>query len=148
MSNLGFQKTNVKIELELKHFVMEWLVEEEKTEYNLENRLIQYAILTSEVAEILPNTKLGNHLAGQLIRSGTAPALIYGEVQGAESRKDFIHKMKLILKELRETKINLLFVKRKPLLTDQINLEKSIDETIQLILIFSSSIKTASSKLK
>lgn len=127
---------------------MEWLVEEEKKEYNLENRLIQYAILTSDIAEILPNNKLGNHLSGQLIRSGTAPALIYGEVQGAESRKDFIHKMKLILKELRETKINLLIVKRKPLLQENVNLEKAIDETIQLVLIFASSIKTANEKLK
>ena len=127
---------------------MENLFEEDKIEYNLENRLINYAILTSEIAEILPTTKLGNHLSGQLIRSCTSPALLYGEVQGAESNRDFIHKMKIILKELRETKINLLIIKKKPLLENNNNLEKSLDETLQLIAIIAASIKTASKRLK
>ena len=59
---------------------MDDIFEEGKVEYNLGNRLIYYAILTSEIAEFLPNTKLGNHLSGQLIRSCTSPALVYGEV--------------------------------------------------------------------
>jgi four helix bundle protein len=121
--------------------------QEPRIEYDLENRLITYAIITSDIAEELPRTKLGNHLSGQLIRSGTSPALNYGEVQGAESRKDFIHKLSIILKELRETKVNLLIIKMKPLLENE-NVEKALDETLQLIAIFSSSIKTASSKLK
>jgi hypothetical protein len=69
--------------------------------FDLEDRLVNYSILIIEVVEMLPNTRAGNHLAGQLIRSGTSPALNYGEAQGAESRSDFIHKMKISLKELR-----------------------------------------------
>jgi len=71
--------------------------------FDLEERLIDFASNIVDVAEALPNTIAGNHLAGQLVRSGTAPALQYGEAQAAESRQDFIHKMKVALKELRET---------------------------------------------
>ena len=68
----------------------------------LEDRLIDFAVRIINVVEALPSSKAGNHVAGQLIRSGTAPAPNYGEAQSAESRKDFIHKMKIALKELRE----------------------------------------------
>jgi len=77
---------------------------EEKT-FDLENRLIDFAVRIIHVAESLPKTKVGNHIAGQLTRCGTSPAPNYGEAQGAESRSDFIHKMKIFLKELRETKV-------------------------------------------
>ena len=70
--------------------------------YDLEDRLIDFAIRIIRVAESLPKTKVGNHIAGQLIRSGRSPAPNYGEAQSAESRLDFIHKMKISLKELRE----------------------------------------------
>ena len=73
--------------------------------YDLEDRLIDFAIRSIRVAESLPKTKVGNHIAGQLIRSGTSPAPNYGEAQSVESRLDFIHKMKISLKELRETRI-------------------------------------------
>ena len=69
--------------------------------FDLEERLIKFSIDIIEVVELLPPTKAGNHLAAQLVRSGTAPALNYGEAQRAESRNDFIHKMKISLKELR-----------------------------------------------
>jgi len=73
--------------------------------YDLEERLIQFALLIIDIVEMLPNTRAGNHIAGQLICSGTSPAFNYGEAQVAESRDDFIHKMKICLKELKETHI-------------------------------------------
>ncbi|HEX8059570.1 MAG TPA: four helix bundle protein, partial [Cyclobacteriaceae bacterium] len=92
----------------------------------------------------LPENKALQHLSGQLIRSGTAPALMYGEAQAAESRADFIHKMKIGLKELRETSINLRIIEsRRP---TQSNLQPVLNENRQLIAIFTSSIQTAKSK--
>ena len=81
----------------------------------LEDRLVAFAVRIVNIVEALPSSKAGNHVAGQLIRSGTAPAPNYGEAQSAESRKDFIHKMKIALKELRETLIWLKIIERKPL---------------------------------
>ncbi len=72
--------------------------------YDLEQRLIEFAVAIIRITESLSNTRAGNHLAGQLVRSGTSPALHYGEAQSAESRDDFIHKLKILLKELRESK--------------------------------------------
>lgn len=69
--------------------------------HDLEERLINFAVLIIEIVESMPDTKAANHLAGQLLRSGTSPALNYGEAQSGESRKDFIHKIKIALKELR-----------------------------------------------
>jgi len=71
--------------------------------YDLEDRLIEFSLMIIEIVEELPNTKAGNHLGGQVLRSGTSPALNYAEAQSAESKNDFIHKMKICLKELRET---------------------------------------------
>lgn len=71
--------------------------------FDLEGRLIKFSVLIVEIVNEMSNSKAGNHLSGQLVRSGTSVSLNYGEAQSAESRKDFIHKMKIILKELRET---------------------------------------------
>ncbi len=68
----------------------------------LEDRLINFAAVVIDMVGMLPASIAGKHLAGQLIRSGTPPALNYGEARGAESRKDFIHKNKVVLKKLRE----------------------------------------------
>ena len=73
------------------------------TPLELEDRLIDFAVLVIPVVEALPDTRAGNHIAGQLVRSGTSPAPNYGEARSAELRKDFIHKMKISLKELRVT---------------------------------------------
>lgn len=89
---------------------------QEVRKFDLEDRLVDFAVRIIETAEALPNTRAGNHIAGQLIRCGTSPALNYGEAQSAESRNDFIHKMKIVLKELRETGVCLKIIKRKPLL--------------------------------
>ena len=74
--------------------------------FDLDNRLIEFAAQAINIAEGLPGTFAGKHLAGQLIRSGTAPALQYGEAQFAESRNDFIHKMKIIWQTLFDYKHN------------------------------------------
>ena len=82
---------------------------------DLEDRLINFAVRVVNVVEALPDSKVGNHVARQLVRSGTSPAPNYGEAQSAESRRDFVHKMKVALKELRETLIWLRIIERKPL---------------------------------
>ena len=111
--------------------------------YDLEDRLIEFAIKSIELVEELPKNRAGNHIAGQLIRCGTSPALNYGEVQSAESQKDFVHKMKVILKELRETNICIKIIKRKPLIRQSQKLDSIVKECNELISIFVSSIRTA-----
>lgn len=119
----------------------------EKRVFDLEERLIIFSVQVLNLAEQLPNTYAGKHLAGQLTRSGTAPALNYGEAQGAESRNDFIHKMKICLKELRETQICLKIIQRKPMLESE-DLESIIGECNQLVAIFTSSVKKATETAK
>ena len=114
----------------------------ENRKYDLEERLIKFAIRMMDVSEKLLNTKAGNHISGQLVRSGTSPALNYGEVQAAESKSDFAHKMKVILKELQETRICLKIIIQKPLLEKLPHIEPDLKECSELISIFTSSIKT------
>lgn len=96
----------------------------------------------------MPNTQAGNILGGQIVRSGTSPALNYGEAQAAESRKDFIHKFGIILKELRETKVCLKLIKGADLIKNIVIIENGMNEVDQLIAIFVASIVTAKKKLK
>ena len=117
-------------------------------EYDLEERLIDFAVRIIRTAESLPQSKVGNHIAGQLIRSGTSPAPNYGEAQSAESRADFIHKMKISLKELRETRVWLLIIIRANMIKEASKLESLGDENNQLISIFVASIKTANQNKK
>jgi four helix bundle protein len=115
------------------------------TKFDLEERLIKFAVLISSLAEELPNTITGKYLAGQLIRSGLSPALNYGEAQSGESINDFVHKMKIALKELRESYISLKIIKQKQYMQDN-NLEDScLNECNELICIFVKSIQTAES---
>jgi four helix bundle protein len=103
--------------------------------YDLEDRLIEFAISVISITENLHNTRAGNHFAGQLVMSGTSPALLYGEAQSAESKNDFIHKLKILLKELRETQVSLKIIRRAPL-TDRFELvDSAINECNQLISI-------------
>jgi len=118
----------------------------EKKEYDLEGRLIDFAVSIVEVGRALPKTRVGNHIAGQLVRCGTSPAPNYGEAQGAESRSDFIHKMKVCLKELRETRVWLVMIVRAGLVKPASKLDSLIDENNQLISIFVKSIQTARDK--
>jgi len=111
--------------------------------YDLEERLLDFTVRIIEVVEGLPNTQTGSHIAGQLLRCGTSPAPNYGEAQSAESRKDFIHKMKICLKELRETNVWLKIVRRRNLFRRKDELEALIVECNELTAIFVKSIKTA-----
>ena len=115
----------------------------ENIKFDLEDRLIDFAVRIIEVVRSLPNTRIGNHIGRQLIRSGTSPAPNYGEAQGAESRSDFIHKVRICLKELRETKVWLMMIIRLNLIKSASRLYPLIDENEQLISIFMTSIKTA-----
>jgi four helix bundle protein len=117
--------------------------EKRNDKFNLEERLIEYAIVIIKITENLNDTRAGNHVAGQLVRSGTAPALLYGEAQSAESRNDFIHKLKILLKELRETLVALKIIKRVPLTKTIESVDKAMIECNELISIFVKSIGTA-----
>ena len=120
----------------------------ENVKYDLEERLIDFAVRVIRTAESLPKSKVGNHVAGQLARSGTSPAPNYGEAQSAESRADFVHKMKLSLKELRETKVRLRMIVKADLVKSALSLDPLIDENDQLISIFVSSLRTAEQNRK
>lgn len=114
--------------------------------YDLHERLIKFLILILAIVDALPKSYAGVHFAKQLVRCGTAPAFHHAEAQSAESRRDFIHKMKIAVKELRETYINLKIINRKPLLIDQ-EIETAIEECNELISIFVKSIQTARKNL-
>jgi len=115
----------------------------EGRKYDLEERLLDFAVLIIRLAESLPKTKTGNHISGQLIRCGTAPASNYGEAQSAESKVDFIHKMKICLKELRETRIWLLMIEKAKLIKPSSSYDHLMNENNELISIFVKSIHTA-----
>ncbi|HMJ70904.1 MAG TPA: four helix bundle protein [Cyclobacteriaceae bacterium] len=115
--------------------------------YDLEQRLIRFAVSIVKTIESLPQDRSCNHLAGQLVRSGTAPALLYGEAQSAESRKDFIHKMRIGLKELRETSVCLKIISEAGYSGTTGSYEKVINENVELISIFHKSILTATKNL-
>lgn len=111
----------------------------------LEERLIDFAVRVINIVEELPDSKAGNHVARQLVRSGTSPAPNYGEAQSAESKNDFIHKMKIALKELRETLIWLKIIQQKPLCEPE-RLTPIIQECDELVSIFVKSVHTASTQ--
>ena len=111
--------------------------------YDLEERLLEYSASIVRLVEQLSNTRAGNHVAGQLLRSGTSPLPNHGEAQAAESPADFIHKMKICLKELRESYRWLLLVRRVPLITAEADVTRLINETDELVRIFVKSIQTA-----
>ncbi len=120
----------------------------EEKKYDLEERLIDFSIRISNVVDKIDNSRLGIYIAGQLIRSGTSPALNYGEAQSAESRKDFVHKMKIVLKELKESRISLRIIERKPLISNTNKLTSIMEEVEELIAIIYKSIQTAKSNMK
>ena len=115
--------------------------------YDLDERLINFTSECIDVSENMPKTLAGNHIASQLVRSSTSPALHYGEAQSAESRNDFIHKMKVCLKELRETYNRLRLIKKKSWY-DERKLSRLIAENNELIAIFVTSLKTAQQNKK
>jgi len=111
--------------------------------YDLEDRLLEFAVQIIDVTEVLPNTRASNHIAGQLLRSGTSPYGNHGESESAESRKDFIHKLRVCLKELRETRRWLRLLCRLKKIKSPPNLAECLNEAEELIRIFVASIRTA-----
>jgi four helix bundle protein len=111
--------------------------------FDLEERLIDFSVLIIEITKEMNSNYESNHLAKQLIRSGTSVSLNYGEAQSGESRKDFVHKMKIVLKELRETLICLKIIERSKLYKTQVKIEDAKRENNELISIFVKSIETA-----
>ncbi|MDZ7767167.1 MAG: four helix bundle protein [Melioribacteraceae bacterium] len=111
--------------------------------YDLEDRLIDFSVMVINIGETLPKSEAGRYLSGQIIRSGMSPALVYGEAQSAESRKDFIHKISIMLKELRETRINMKIILKKGFLKDRSLLSNGLQEVNELISIFAKSLQTA-----
>ncbi len=120
----------------------------ENKKYDLEDRLIDFAVLVIKIVGKIGNTVAGKHLGENLIRSGISPALNYGEAQGAESRKDFIHKMKICLKELRETRVGLKIINKLPFEQVKSLLDEALPENEELISIFLNSIETTRSNLR
>ena len=107
----------------------------------LEERLVNFAVRIIKLSACLPRTPAGKHIGGQIIRSGTSPAPNYGEARGAESRADFVHKMRVVLKELNETSIWLRIIDRSKLLKSEL-LVDLIQENGDLCKIFTASLKT------
>ena len=111
--------------------------------FDLEERLLKFASAVIDLSESLPATRAGNHVAGQVLRSGTSPYPNHGEAEAAESRDDFVHKLKICLKELRETRRWTRLVKRKAWVKNETTLLFVLGESEELIRIFHSSIRTA-----
>ena len=112
----------------------------------ISQQILRYSVRIIKVVEQLVNTKAGNHVAGQLLRSGTSPYPNHGEAQAAESPKDFIHKLRISLKELRESQRWLKLIQKVPLISKPVLLDEILSETEELIKIFVTSIKTAEKK--
>jgi len=110
--------------------------------FDLEDRLLDYAAAIVRLVEELPKSRAGNHVAAQLLRSGTSTLPNHGEAESAESPADFIHKLKVCLKELRETKRWLRLVARIPALPAH-TVDPLLAETVEVIRIFAARIRTA-----
>src|SRR5438128_958959 len=111
----------------------------------LEERLIDFAVRIVNLSANLPKTPAGKHIAGQIMRSGTSPAPNYGEARGAESHADFVHKLRIVLKELNETLIWLRVIERSRILKPEL-LTEIIQENSELCKIFTTSLKTVRTK--
>jgi four helix bundle protein len=109
----------------------------------LEERLLEFSAAIVNLTERLEPTRAGNHVGGQLLRSGTSPYFHHGEAEAAESRPDFIHKLGVCLKELRESQRALRLIARVPLIDPPSAVEPLLRESDELIRIFNSSIRTA-----
>ncbi len=118
-----------------------------RPKYDLEERLLAFTASVVRLADSLPNSKAGNHIAGQLLRCGTSPLANHGEVEAAESRKDFLHKLRICLKELRETWRWLRLIGRLEL-SEGNQLHAALTEVEELIRIFATSVRTTEKNAK
>ena len=108
----------------------------------LEERLIDFAVRIVKLSASLPRTPAGRHIAGQIMRSGTSPAPNYGEARGAESHADFVHKLRVVLKELNETSIWLRIIERSQLLRKEL-IRDIAQENTELCRIFAATLKSS-----
>ncbi|HEX2618011.1 MAG TPA: four helix bundle protein [Flavobacteriales bacterium] len=111
--------------------------------YDLEDRLITFAIAVVKLTEAMPGSAAGRYYADQLLRSGGSPALHYGEAQGGESHRDFTHKIKIALKELREAQVCLRIIKGAGLHPNEGETQTTLKEATELVAIFTKSVQTA-----
>ena len=120
----------------------------DQSQFNtLEDRLVDFAVTCISLSGSMKNSYAGQHLKNQLIRSGSSPALNYAEGRYAESKKDFIHKVKIVLKELYETRVCLKIINKSNGLVLENNLEPVMKECNELIAIFVASVNTAQKNL-
>lgn len=109
----------------------------------LEERLIDFAASVIVISADMPRTSAGLHVANQLLRCGTSPAAHYGEARGAESRADFVHKLRIALKELNETRVWLKMALRSRLASENSAWRSCLNEADQLSRIIGASVRTA-----
>src|SRR5438270_8264590 len=135
---INMKKKASDLECPIIHWNADSRVKEDAAEYGAARRAdsTEFSARIIRLVDALPNTRAGNHIAGQLLRSGTSPYGNHGEVESAESRKDFIHKLKICLKELRETRRWLRLVARLNKLREPANLSACLNEAEELIRIF------------
>lgn len=108
---------------------------------DIQDRLVNFAVEIIKQSSQLPDTPAGRHIANQLLRCGTSPAPNYGEARGAESKNDFIHKLKLVLKELNESNVWLEILRRSELVSVSA-IKQTHSECVELCKIVNSSIQT------
>ena len=111
---------------------------------DIEERMLEFAARVGKAVDALPETRLGRHIAGQLVRSGTSPAPNYAEACAAESKNDFIHKLGIVLKELRESGVWIKLITKSELLPGK-RVAPLLDECEQLGKIIGQSLVTAKS---
>jgi len=116
--------------------------------FDLEERLVEFSVLIIDIVTQMPNSKAGNYLSGQIVRSGSSVSLNYGEAQSGESRRDFIHKIKVVLKELRETYVSLKIIHKAKLYKTEAKIIEAKKENNELISIFVKSAETAEKNSK
>jgi four helix bundle protein len=114
-----------------------------KPKFDLEDRLLEFSVRIIRVTESMKRSRAANHIADQLLRSGTSPYGNHGEAEGAESRDDFIHKLKVCYKELRESRRWLRLIQQAQLIAKPTLLEGLVAESDELVRIFATSIQTA-----
>ena len=108
---------------------------------NIAERLLDFTVRVITLVNTLPKTDVGKHIGGQLMRSGSSSGSNYEEARGAESRADFVHKLGIVLKELKETRFWLRVIHRTEIVTHE-QIESLIEECEELIAIVAKSIMT------
>ena len=114
---------------------------------DIQERLIKFAARVIKLCSALPSTTAGRHVGGQLLRSGTAPAAHHGEARSAESPADFVHKLKIGVKELNESEVWLRIGVESDMISGT-KVADLLDECVQLQRILNASIKTARGSTK